>query len=201
MRAHRSESGSTMGHSLHLKRIPGIKDFWVLIIGECLLFSLFFTTYMVDRGGDKALYESSQQALNRNLGVINTIILILGSWCVAQALSKMRYGRAKSSARYLALACGCGVAFFSIKVFEYQIYFSHGLYPTTNDFFMFYFILTMIHLVHVFIGIIILLALRYGVARGRYSKENTSVMECGCIYWHMVDLIWLFIFALFYLLR
>lgn len=196
-----SESSAVTDHSAFPKRIPGIKDFWVLIIGECLLFSLFFTTYLVDRSQSTALYESAQQALNRHLGAINTAILIIGSWSVAQALSNVRSNRAKRAARYLMLACGCGITFFCIKIFEYHLYFSRGLYPTTNDFFMFYFVLTMVHLIHVGIGIIVLLVLRSGVVMGRYSKENILVFESGAIYWHMVDLIWIFIFTLFYLLR
>jgi nitric oxide reductase NorE protein len=181
--------------------VPGVRDFWILIAAECGLFSLFFVTYMLSRNGDIDLYRASQQTLSRNLGGFNTLVLILGSWAVMRALDCVRCDRAQGAARWLAGAAGCGVTFFCVKIVEYGDKLSHGLFPTTNDFFTFYFVLTMIHLVHLIIGTIVLLVMRRGVIEGAYRAGHMAVLESGAIYWHLVDLLWMFLCALLYLLR
>lgn len=182
-------------------RLPGVKDFWALIIAECILFSLFFITYMINRSSASALYETSQHALNRNLGAFNTAVLIIGSWSVVQALESTRADRPRSASRHLSFSIACGLIFLCVKFFEYRNKFLHGLYPTTNDFFMFYFVLTMVHMVHVIVGTLVLSVLRLGVTSGKYHSANMDILESGAIYWHMVDLLWIFIFALLYLLK
>jgi nitric oxide reductase NorE protein len=183
------------------RRLPGVRDFWILIVAECTLFSLFFITYLVNRRGAIRLYETSQQALDRNLGAFNTVVLIVGSWSVVRALNSVRLDRSRSASRYLAFSISCGLTFLFVKFVEYREKFLHGLYPTTNDFFMFYFVLTMIHMVHLIVGTIVLIVMRRGVRNGRYHGGNMAVLESGAIYWHMVDLLWIFLFALLYLLR
>lgn len=181
--------------------MPGVRDFWILIAAECTLFSLFFITYMISRNGDPDLYKASQQTLNRNLGAFNTVVLIVGSWSVMQALESVRLERSRPASRYLAGAIGCGLTFLTVKIFEYADKFSHDLFPTTNDFFTFYFVLTMIHLVHLVIGTVVLAVMRHGVIDGTYRRDTMAILESGAIYWHLVDLLWIFLFALLYLLR
>ncbi|MBB3957533.1 cytochrome c oxidase subunit 3 [Novosphingobium sediminicola] len=182
-------------------RVPGVRDFWILIAAECSLFSFFFITYMIGRGGDVDLYRTSQQALSRDLGVFNTCVLIIGSWSVMQALGSLRREHARQASHYLAGVIGCGVIFAGVKVFEYADKISHGLFPTTNDFFTFYFVLTMVHMVHLVIATVVLAVMRRGVMAGHYHSGQMDVLESGAIYWHLVDLLWMFLFALLYLLQ
>jgi nitric oxide reductase NorE protein len=189
------------GASRQAGRVPGVRDFWILIGAECTLFSLFFISYMVGRAGDMDLYAASQRALNRNLGAFNTVVLILGSWLVIRALDHIRQDRPARAARGLAGAIGCGLAFVCVKFIEYGDKFAHGLFPTTNDFFTFYFVLTMIHMVHLLVGTVVLVIMRRGVIDGTCHAANMAFAESGAIYWHLVDLLWIFIFALLYLLR
>jgi nitric oxide reductase NorE protein len=134
---------------------------------------------MLSRNGDIDLYRASQQTLSRNLGGFNTLVLILGSWAVMRALDCVRCDRAQGAARWLAGAAGCGVTFFCVKIVEYGDKLSHGLFPTTNDFFTFYFVLTMIHLVHLIIGTIVLLVMRRGVIEGAYRAGHMAVLDRG----------------------
>jgi nitric oxide reductase NorE protein len=188
-------------HQNTLERIPGAKDFWFLIAADCSLFSFFFITYMFYRHGSVELYVTSQQTLNRGLGALNTAVLIIGSWGVVQALKATRLDQPRLASHYLAFSTGCGLTFLCVKFFEYWGKFSHGLYPTTNDFFMFYFALTMIHTMHIIVGIVVLTVLRRGVKSGKYYSGNMVVLESGAVYWHMIDLLWIFIFSLLYLLK
>lgn len=173
----------------------------MLIAAECVLFSIFFVTYMISRNGNLDLYGASQQTLNRNLGAFNTVVLIVGSWSVMQALESVRLERSRTASRYLAGTIGCGLTFLSVKIFEYSDKFSHELFPTTDDFFTFYFALTMIHMVHLVVGTVALAVMRHGVIDGTYRRDNMAILESGAIYWHLVDLLWIFLFALLYLLR
>jgi len=183
------------------QRIPGVRDFWMLIAAEITLFSFFFITYMISRNQDLALFQSSQQTLDSNLGAFNTAVLILGSWSVTQAVLALRLEQASTARHHLTFAVGSGLVFGGVKCFEYADKFAHGLFPVSNDFFMFYFVLTFIHMFHLIAGTVALEVMRRGVIRGIYHRDNMAILESAAIYWHLVDFLWIFLFALFYMLR
>lgn len=182
-------------------RLPGDRDVWLFIFAELMMFGAFFLAYIVNRSTAVELYNAAQQTLDRNLGVLNTVFLIASSWAVVQALAAARRDQSGTSARYLMLAIALAAAFVVVKYFEYSAKFRAGIDLTTNDFYMFYFCLTMIHLAHVVAGSVILLVLCLNTRQGKYRAGRMQGMEAGASYWHMVDLLWIFLFPLLYLLR
>ncbi len=182
-------------------RLPGDQDVWVFIAAELLMFGAFFVAYIVNRAGDVALYNNAQQTLDRGLGVLNTLFLITSSWAVASAVAAARQNRLAVVPRRLALGIALGLAFIVVKAVEYTARIKAGYTMLSNDFFMFYYCLTGIHLLHVFVGSTILLVCWNNARSGRYGPANMKGLETGASYWHMVDLLWIFLFPLLYLLR
>jgi nitric oxide reductase NorE protein len=187
--------------SLSGSHVPGDKDVWFLLIAELMMFGVFFITYMVYRANDVELFNVSQLAMNRNLALLNTLFLVTSSWAVVQAVTAARQNRLIAVRGYLLTAISLAVAFMTAKCFEYSIEFEHGITAATNMFFMFYFCLTMIHMLHAIIGTVILCVVCMNAHRGAYRPGRMEGLETAVSYWHMVDLLWIFLFPLLYLLR
>lgn len=183
------------------KRLPGDRDVWMFICGELMVFGTFFIAYIVGRAGQVALYDASQLLLDQRLGMFNTLLLVTSSWAVAAAVAAVRHGHPAAAARRLGLAIALGLGFLAVKAVEYSAKFAAGITLLSNDFFMFYFVLTMVHAGHVTGGSVILLVLWNNTRAGRYRPGHMKGLETGASYWHMVDLVWLFMFPLLYLLR
>ncbi len=184
-----------------LRRLPGDRDVWIFIYAELFAFCLFFVTYMVYRSSRLDLFNTSQLGLDRSLGALNTILLLTSSWAVASAGRAARLGRIVAVPRYLAFGIALGLAFMVVKYFEYRAKLHAGITISTDMFYMFYFCLTGIHLMHVIAGTIILIVIWLNARARLYHTGNTTGLEAGGSYWHMVDLLWIFLFALLYLLR
>lgn len=182
-------------------RLPGDPDIWFLIFAELMTFGMFFVAYVGYRALDVELFDQSQLTLDRSLGVVNTLFLLTSSWAVVTAIEAARRNQLAAVPRYLAVAIALGVGFMVIKYFEYSAKFEAGISLTTNTFFNFYFALTMIHLVHVIGGTIVLIVCWANARDGKYHASNTVGLETGATFWHMVDLLWIFLFPLLYLLR
>ena len=165
------------------------------------MFGAFFVTYALYRGGDVALFDASQRSLDRRLGILNTLFLLTSSWAVASAVESARQNEPRQVPRYLSAAIVLAVAFVVVKMVEYTEKLDEGITLTTNSFYTFYFALTGIHLLHVVVGAIILIVVLSGARRRAYYPGHTTGLEAGASYWHMVDLLWIFLFALLYLLR
>lgn len=193
-------TGKTLALS-NTRRLPGDPDVWVFIFAELLMFGAFFIAYIVNWMGSRELYMSSQLSLDRTLGLINTIFLVLSSWAVVCAINAARADRKARVAPFLGLAIGLGLSFMVVKYIEYSAKLGAGIDLTTDSFYMFYFCLTGIHLIHVVVGTIILIVCWTNARAGTYHAGNTRGLETGASYWHMVDLLWIFLFPLLYLLR
>jgi nitric oxide reductase NorE protein len=178
-------------------RMPGEAGIWVLIGGELAAFSAFFLVFAYYRGFDPSLYAASHRQLDHAIGLANTLILLTSSLFVALGVQRVRDGR-EHAATWLRLALACGGAFAALKVLEYAQKLSAGTTPLTNDFFMYYFAFTGIHLLHVMIGSGAL-AFAIRTTRQEPSPGRTMIVECVAIFWHLVDLLWIVLFALFYL--
>jgi nitric oxide reductase NorE protein len=179
------------------RHVPGESGIWVLIGGELAAFSAFFLVFAYYRGLAPELFEASHLLLDRSIGLVNTIILLTSSLFVALGVQRVRDGREGAALR-LRAALACGIAFGALKLFEYWAKVSAGITPLTNDFFMFYFAFTGVHLLHVVIGSGALL-FAIGACRRDPSPGRTMIAECAGIFWHLVDLLWIILFALFYL--
>lgn len=179
------------------RRIPGEVGIWVLIGGELLAFSAFFLVFAYYRGLDTALFDAGREQLDHRIGLVNTLILLTSSLFVALGVVRVREGR-PGAARWFRLALACGGGFAALKAVEYGQKVAAGITPLTNDFFMYYFAFTGIHLLHVVIGSGALL-FAIGATGREPSESRTMIVECTAIFWHLVDLLWIILFALFYL--
>ncbi|MFE3000829.1 cytochrome c oxidase subunit 3 [Nocardia sp. NPDC059246] len=183
------------------KRIPAEPGFWIIIIGDMSMFALFFTVYAVYRGKQPALFDRSQDVLNKDLGAINTLVLLVSSLFIVMAVRAMRTARRDLAQRLIVGAFACGLVFIAIKVFEYHERVAAHETPVSNNFFMMYFILTGLHLFHLCLGLAVLSILRYLAGKPELSKNQWALFEGGACFWHMVDLLWFVIFPLVYLVR
>lgn len=179
--------------------LPGDVSMWIFVLGEIVFFGGFFIIFMVVRSYEPRLFLRSQQHLNLTLGVLNTLVLILSSRFAAEAVRATKAGDRERARREILLAAGCGVVFVVLKGVEWGLLTSAGFTVPHNDFFMFYFLLTGVHLFHLLLGLIVL-----GVVRREVRSDQLGrpwVVEAGTTYWHMVDLLWVVLFALLYLMR
>ena len=183
------------------RRLPGVEGVWVFVIADMTVFAVLFGSFVVSRHHNPALFEASRHALNPNFGGVNTLILLTSSWCAALALDAVRKSSFVLAQRFIGGALLCGVAFMVSKAIEYTEKLEAGVSLLTNDFFMYYFTLTGIHLFHVLAGNIVLIVLWFMARSRSFDPERPVVLECGAIYWHMVDLLWIILFPLLYLMR
>jgi nitric oxide reductase NorE protein len=174
----------------------------VLILGDMTIFVLFFSAFLQARGVEPDIFRASQAQLTPGIAFLNTIILLTSSWAVVMALQAVRRSQLRDAQRLLILALICGAGFIGLKGLEYAEKIAHGIGPTTNNFFMYYFVVTGLHLGHVVVGMTVLsFALRRAGRGVVYTPGNVRAFESGAAYWHMVDLLWVVIVPLFYLVR
>jgi nitric oxide reductase NorE protein len=179
--------------------LPADGGMWVFVLGDLVIFSSYFVIFMIYRAQQPELFLASQQHLSINFGVINTLALLTSSWFIARSVLAARVG---DSYRAMKLTlCGglCGVLFIAIKAFEWSAKISQGLTFGSNDFFMFYYLLTGVHLFHVALGLVFL-GVNYFELRNPQGRR-ISMVETGAMYWHLVDMLWIVIFTLLYVLR
>lgn len=165
------------------------------------VFALFFATFIFYRSADVALFNASQLQLNQDLGAINTLLLLTSSWFVVRGVNAGRESKLQSASRLFSLALLCGLGFGVVKIIEYSEKFQHGITPLTNDFFMYYFVFIGIHFIHVIIGCGLLLSMILHCRKHATGSANRLLLEGGASFWHMVDLLWIVLFPLIYLVR
>ncbi|TAH48974.1 MAG: cytochrome c oxidase subunit 3 family protein [Betaproteobacteria bacterium] len=182
-------------------RLAGDLAIWFFILAELLAFGVFFAAYAFTRANHLELFDAEQQALNRSAGVINTVLLLTASYFVVRAVQAAERAASAQSARWLLAAIGCGLGFVGVKLAEYSAAFEHGISLSSSPFHMFYLSLTFFHFMHVILGLVILVALWNGARQGRYHHGDMNGMETGAAYWHMVDLVWLILFPLVYVIH
>jgi len=199
-----------MSKSITLKEKypPGDFAIWIIIYVELVTFALLFLGYAFSRRLDVELFNGSQEILSQTSGFINTFILITSSYFVVKAVQNMKsmtkenYKEFNTKAsRWLLFAIMCGVAFLVIKVTEFSHIFGLGINLSTNSFFMFYILLTGFHFMHVLLGSVILFNIYQKTKIFGYTPDDYRGFETGASYWHMVDLLWIVLFPLVYIIR
>lgn len=186
---------------------------WLFLATEVMFFGGVFAAYTVYRDMYLAGFEAGSHHLSIKLGAFNTIVLLCSSLTMALAVRAASLGKRRHLIAFLALTLALGLTFVGVKlVFEwyhdYQIGLAPGLHWTLTGahsrgaqlFFVFYFALTGIHALHMVIGIGILAVLIALAAKGRFTPENPNAIEMTGLYWHFVDIIWIFLFPLLYLI-
>lgn len=181
--------------------VPGETGVWVFVLGDMLVFALFFAVFVYYRALDPAVYLAGQATLNQHYGAINTLFLLFSSWFVVLAVIDVRERTGAHASRLLLAAMACGAAFSAVKFLEYGEKLRAGIGITSSDFYMYYYIFTGLHFVHVLIGMLVLTYLWWLARQGLREPRDLKVFESGAIFWHMVDLLWIVLFPLLYLMQ
>ncbi|MFT4014653.1 MAG: cytochrome c oxidase subunit 3 [Paracoccus sp. (in: a-proteobacteria)] len=181
-------------------RIPGEAGLWVFIFGDMLIFLAFFASYLVERAEDPALFNASSQSVGLTIGLVNTIILLTSSLMVAAGVSAYRGGARRIARWMFVMALLCAIAFTILKVSEYAHLIGTGHGPGSNSYFTWFFVVTGTHLMHVLIGFLTLGMMISRAGRDEPVEKGQALIEGAGCYWHMVDLLWMVIFPLLYLL-
>tara|TARA_R110001599_G_scaffold353591_1_gene594115 strand:- start:6201 stop:6818 length:618 start_codon:yes stop_codon:yes gene_type:complete len=177
--------------------IAGIHFF---ILADLLVFTALFVGFMVERAEEVALFNESASILDPWTGILNTLILVTSGVCVVFAVNAARLGRAVIARRWILAAFVIGLGFGISKIVEYENTISLGITMHTNDFYMFYYALTGAHFLHFFGGMAALAVIWHLASNKTVDGPFFGTIESVGLYWHMVDLLWLFIFPLLYLL-
>ncbi|SFV54318.1 Nitric oxide reductase activation protein NorE [hydrothermal vent metagenome] len=188
---------------------PGDFAIWLVIYVELVTFGLMFIGYSVVRHSNVELFNKSQLLLNQTSGFIDTLILITGSYFIVKAVNLVKNAKGEEiikeanqkASKWIAASVLFGCMFLVNKLLEFSDIFSQGISLDTNKFFMFYLLLTMFHFMHVTLGTIILFNIFRRTKVAAYSAENTRGIETGAVYWHLVDVLWIVLFPLIYIIR
>ena len=178
--------------------IPGEPGLWIILFGDLAIFSLFFIYYLIYYGESPAAYSHDQEALSQIIGLINTLLLIASSFFVALAVKLWKLGNRKAL-HFTIITMICGLGFVVLKCFEWYEKFSSGISIASSEFFMFYFMLSGIHLVHLIVGLVLLLV--FAIKQYHRSAISEALAEGSVMFWHLVDLLWVMLFPLLYLVR
>ncbi len=176
-----------------LAELPGDFMMWVLILSELLVFGAALLAFLAVRASDPAMFAQGQSHLNATAGALNTAVLVTSGMLAARAVILRREGKRQKARLSLAGAAALGGVFLVVKWVEYSAEFAQGIGIETSPFFTFYFLITGFHALHVVAGIVILgLVARWDALRN---------IETGAAFWHMVDLVWVLLFPIIYLLK
>ena len=185
---------------------------WLFLATEILLFAGLFTGYAVYRFEFPEAFKEASRHLELTAGTVNTLVLITSSLTVALAIHYARSNRPKAAAICLVLTLAFALAFLGIKAIEYTAHFHEkslpGKYyafeevkvPGAAMFFSLYFLMTGLHGLHVVVGMSVLSWILWRTLQGRYSERYYTGLELGGLYWHLVDLVWIFLYPLLYLI-
>jgi nitric oxide reductase NorE protein len=180
-------------------RFPGDPGMWVFVLIESLVFTSYFCVYLYARTQDQVAFLAAQSDLTMGLGVLDTIVLLTSSWSIAQCAQHARAARWASAGRAATITAGLGVVFFALKIAEWVHLIRDGHTFTSSEFMQHFFFLTSIHAVHLVIGFVALGILLHQLSGS--SRRSVRTIETCSTYWHTVDLFWVVIFALLYVVR
>ena len=180
--------------------IPGDIAVWILIFAELFEFGLFFVIFIVAKAHNPEIFSAGPQHLDTLSGITNTFILLTSSFFIAKAVQAIKQGRVKASQKWIALTFFAGFAYCCVKVWEYHMNDLRGIALDTDIFFTVYYYLTFNHLLHVMFGMCGLLWVFLRNQFKAYSAERHEGLEAAACYWHMVDLAWIIIFPILYVL-
>jgi nitric oxide reductase NorE protein len=183
------------------RSLPGDAGFWTFIAADASLFALLFFQFSLDRSSHVATFDAGQSALLVPLGAINTVVLVTSSFLLALAIKSARRAEIRTASWQLTGTIALGLVFAVLKVAEYWIEVGSGHTLSTSSFFMYYFVITGIHLLHLIVGVIALTVIGFRLRRRGDPERNRIIFECGASYWHLIDLLWVFIFPMLYLAR
>jgi nitric oxide reductase NorE protein len=178
---------------------PGTSGIWMFVFIDMVIFLLLFLVYVSERIRLPDIFAASQQLLNPLVGLASALFLLTSSWCMVEAVNAARRNAERATAIYLNLALLLGALFACNKLIEYSDKFAHGISPVSNGFFTFYFIITGLHFIHVIGGMCFMSHCRMRLSTELGSPNFCKKIENVGLFWHFVDVLWLFIFPMLYL--
>jgi len=180
------------------QHLTGGTAIWIFMTLEVATFGMFFLWFAWSWGGRADVYAESQALLDVGSGLLGTALLLVGSWAAYQGVLANAADRSRATAGWFGAGAAAGVLFSLNKLLEYAAHADHGITLSTNGFWFAYLFLTKLHLLHVIGGVGALLVIGTRAARGRYGARNALTVEAVAAYWHLVDVIWIFLFPLLY---
>ncbi len=185
---------------------------WLFIFTELLLFGVLFVIYAVYRYMNHDAFHLAAEELDTFVGAVNTIILLISSMTIAMATTSLQKRNKKLTLALTGITLILGVVFLVNKYFEWGAKFDHGIFPGSDHltealsqgeilFFGLYFIMTGLHALHIIIGLVLIAVVMWKVQKGKVHAERSVLLENSGLYWHLVDIIWIFLFPLFYLIH
>lgn len=197
MEEHRDDEASKLG-------------MWLFLFTEMLLFAGLFIVYSVYRYKNPEAFHLAAHELDVTIGTINTVLLLISSMTIAMSITALQKKMKKLAIGLLSLTLTLGFVFLVNKYFEWGGKFEHGLFPGSEIlaergrgdvlFFGLYFFMTGLHALHIIIGMIFILFVLVYIVKDKLTFDNYAQLENSGLYWHLVDLIWIFLFPLFYLI-
>lgn len=185
---------------------------WLFIFTELLLFGGLFIVYSIYRYLNPEAFKMAGEQLNTTIGAINTIVLLVSSMTIAMSTTALQKKNKKLVVFLLEVTIMLAIIFLINKYFEWGLKFKHHIFPGSEImktdfsegeilFFGLYFVMTGLHALHIIVGMIIIIFALRGVQSGKVHADRPSLLENAGLYWHLVDLIWIFLFPLFYLIH
>lgn len=209
--SHNEHALNAESHDEHRDDVGARMGMWLFLFTELLLFGGMFLIYAVYRFQYQEQFHFAGMELNTTIGTLNTVILITSSLTVALSVAAMQKGNKFLSLILLFVTQIFALSFMVNKFFEWSAKFSHGLYPGSEEmlakqsgeilFFGLYYVMTGLHGLHVIIGMVIFMFIMAFIIKGNITKDSYVKLENAGLYWHLVDLIWIFLFPLFYLIQ
>ncbi|MEC3905894.1 cytochrome c oxidase subunit 3 [Tamlana sp. 2201CG12-4] len=178
---------------------PGGILIWIIICLELLTFGAALIAMVYYGNQEIEQFQNSSLKLNTTYGMLNTLFLLTSGYFMAISVHELKNGTKKKFKKFLLLTILFGGLFLCLKSFEYYEKLSEGIYLGYNTFFTFYWMLTLFHVIHVLVGIVILTSVYFGIKK-EHSNTKIEDVEAGAAFWHMCDLIWMMLFPVIYLL-
>lgn len=184
---------------------------WLFLFTELLLFGGLFIVYFIYRAMNGEAFLLASYELNVTMGTVNTIVLLTSSMTIAMSITALQKGKKQLSINLMIVTILSALTFMVIKYFEWSAKIHHGLFPGQelynalppgeSLYFFLYFFMTGLHALHVVVGAIFIAVVINKVKKDQVTGERVSLLENSGLYWHLVDVIWIYLFPLFYLIH
>lgn len=204
-----TQAAAATGHVVHRDPVGAKTGMWLFLFTEVLLFGGLFVIYAVYRQMHTADFHEAAYELNKYMGVANTFVLLTSSLTMVLAVGALQRGQAGRSLRWLAATFGLAAVFLVVKYFEWSAKYHHHIFPGQAHlqelphgqdlFYNLYFMMTGLHGIHVVIGMIVMAVVFAKIRAGAVHAGRQGMLEYTGLYWHLVDLVWVFLLPLFYL--
>jgi cytochrome c oxidase subunit 3 len=203
---------SSIHPEVHYDAEAGKLGMWLFIFTELLLFGGLFIVYSIYRYMNPEAFQMAAHELNPVIGALNTIILLVSSMTIAMSTSSLQRKNKGLTIFLIEMTLLLALIFLINKYFEWGVKFEHGIFPGSEHmksdfgqgeilFFGLYFVMTGLHALHIVAGMVIMGVALYKVHKGTTNASRPLLLENAGLYWHLVDLIWIFLFPLFYLIH